>query len=67
MWAVLLYGFGSDGPWLIVACTAGTLSHLEGIAISLTLRHHAADVATLAHALRMRRFSTATSPSAVES
>jgi CDP-diacylglycerol--glycerol-3-phosphate 3-phosphatidyltransferase len=54
IWAVALYGFGVDGPWLVVACIAGTVSHLEGIAISLTLRQHAADVPTLMHALRLR-------------
>ena len=42
------------GPWLVVACVVGTLSHLEGIAISLILRHHAADVPTVLHALRDR-------------
>jgi phosphatidylglycerophosphate synthase len=55
VWAVALYGFGVDGPWLVVACAAGTLSHVEGIAISLVLRRHAADVRSLAHALRLRR------------
>jgi phosphatidylglycerophosphate synthase len=55
VWAVLLYGFGVDGPWLVVACAAGTLSHLEGMAISSTLRQHAADVPSLVHALRLRR------------
>jgi len=55
LWAVALYGFGADGPWLVMACAAGTLSHLEGIAISLTLRRHVADVPSLAHALRLRR------------
>jgi phosphatidylglycerophosphate synthase len=55
VWAVALYGFGVDGPWLVVACGAGTLSHVEGIAISLALRRHVADVRSLAHALRLRR------------
>jgi phosphatidylglycerophosphate synthase len=55
VWAVALYGFRVDGPWLVVACAAGTLSHVEGIAISLMLRRHAADVRSLAHALRLRR------------
>ena len=54
VWAVALYGFGVDGPWLVVACAAGTLSHVEGIAISLALRSHVADVRSLAHALRLR-------------
>jgi phosphatidylglycerophosphate synthase len=54
LWAVMLYGFGVDGPWLVVAAAAGTLSHLEGIAISLALRQHAADVPTVLHALRLR-------------
>lgn len=54
VWAVMLYGFGIDGPWLVVACACGTLSHLEGIAISLVLRRHAADVSTVLHALRLR-------------
>jgi phosphatidylglycerophosphate synthase len=54
LWAVMLYGFGVDGPWLVVACAAGTLSHLEGIAISLALRQHATDVPTVLHALRLR-------------
>ena len=55
VWAVLLYGFSVDGPWLVVACAAGTLSHLEGMAISLSLARHTPDVPTLAHALRLRR------------
>jgi CDP-diacylglycerol--glycerol-3-phosphate 3-phosphatidyltransferase len=54
-WAVALYGFGADGPWLVAACVVGTFSHLEGIAISLTLRQHVADVPTWPHALRLRR------------
>jgi CDP-diacylglycerol--glycerol-3-phosphate 3-phosphatidyltransferase len=54
VWAVMLYGFGVDGPWLVVAAAAGTLSHLEGIAISLALRQHATDVPTVLHALRLR-------------
>ena len=54
LWAVMLYGFDVDGPWLIVACVAGTISHLEGIAISLVLRQHATDVPTVLHALRLR-------------
>lgn len=54
VWAVMLYGFGVDGPWLVVACVAGTISHLEGMAISLVLRRHAADVPTVLHALRLR-------------
>jgi phosphatidylglycerophosphate synthase len=55
IWAVLLYGFGIDGPFLVMACAAGTLSHLEGLAISLVLHRHAADVPSLAHAFRLRR------------
>jgi len=54
VWAVMLYGFGVDGPWLIVACVAGATSHLEGIATSLVLRRHATDVPTVLHALRLR-------------
>ena len=54
LWAVMLYGFGVDGPWLVVACVAGTISHLEGMAISLVLREHATDVPTVLHALRLR-------------
>jgi CDP-diacylglycerol--glycerol-3-phosphate 3-phosphatidyltransferase len=54
-WAVALYGFGADGPWLVGACAIGTFSHVEGIAISLALRRHLTDVPTLAHALRLRR------------
>jgi CDP-diacylglycerol--glycerol-3-phosphate 3-phosphatidyltransferase len=54
VWAVALYGVGVDGPWLVAACAVGTFSHLEGIAISCTLRRHATDVPTLAHALRLR-------------
>jgi CDP-diacylglycerol--glycerol-3-phosphate 3-phosphatidyltransferase len=61
LWAIAQYGFGAGGPWLVVACVAGTLSHLEGIAISLTLRHHVADVPTLLHALRLRRSALARS------
>ncbi len=55
VWAVALYGFGADGPWLVLACAAGTVSHLEGIAISCTLRRHVTDVPTWPHALRLRR------------
>ncbi len=54
-WAVALYGFGADGPWLVAACAVGTFSHVEGIAISFTLRHHVTDVPTWPHALRLRR------------
>jgi len=54
LWAIMLDGLGVDGPWLVVACAAGTLSHLEGMAISLALRRHATDVPTVLHALRMR-------------
>ena len=54
LWAIAQYGFGAGGPWLVVACAAGTLSHLEGIAISLVLRRHVADVPTVLHALRLR-------------
>ena len=56
VWAVALYGFAADGPWLVAACAVGTLSHLEGIAISCTLREHVTDVPTWPHALRLRRF-----------
>ncbi len=62
VWAVALYGFGADGPWLVVACAAGTLSHLEGIAISCTLRRHVTDVPTWPHALRLRRLTGRESP-----
>jgi CDP-diacylglycerol--glycerol-3-phosphate 3-phosphatidyltransferase len=55
VWAVALYGFGADGPWLAGACAVGTFSHVEGIAISLALPQHLTDVPTLAHALRLRR------------
>jgi len=55
IWAVAQYGFSRGGPWLVVACVAGTLSHLEGMAISLVLRRHVADVPTVLHALRLRR------------
>ena len=54
IWAVAQYGFDAGGPWLVVACVVGTLSHLEGMAISLVLRRHAADVPTVLHALRLR-------------
>jgi CDP-diacylglycerol--glycerol-3-phosphate 3-phosphatidyltransferase len=57
LWAVMQYGFGRGDPWLVGACVAGTLSHLEGIAISLTLRRHVADVPTVLHALRLRAAS----------
>jgi CDP-diacylglycerol--glycerol-3-phosphate 3-phosphatidyltransferase len=57
LWAIIQYGFGASGPWLVVACVAGTLSHLEGIAISLVLRRHVADVPTVLHALRLRAHS----------
>jgi phosphatidylglycerophosphate synthase len=55
VWAIALYGFGADGLWLVAACAVGTFSHLEGIAISCTLRRHLTDVPTLAHAFRLRR------------
>jgi len=54
IWAVKQYGLGGGGPWLVVACAVGTLSHVEGIAISLVLRRHVADVPTVLHALRLR-------------
>lgn len=54
IWAVALYGFGTNDPWLVVAAVSGTISHLEGIAISLVLPRHQADVRTLVHALRLR-------------
>lgn len=54
LWAIVQYGLGGGGPWLVVACAAGTFSHLEGIAISLVLRGHVADVPTVLHALRLR-------------
>lgn len=54
LWAVMLYGFRVDGPWLVAACVAGTVSHLEGMATSLVLRRHVTDVPTLLHALRLR-------------
>jgi CDP-diacylglycerol--glycerol-3-phosphate 3-phosphatidyltransferase len=54
LWAIVQFGFGGGGPWLVVACVAGTLSHLEGIAISLVLRRHVVDVPTVLHALRLR-------------
>jgi len=55
VWAVALYGFGADGPWMVAACAVGTLSHLEGIAISFALPRHFTDVPSFAHALRLRR------------
>jgi len=57
-WAVALYGFGADGPWMVAACAMGTFSHVEGIAISFALPSHVTDVPTLAHALRLRRLTT---------
>jgi CDP-diacylglycerol--glycerol-3-phosphate 3-phosphatidyltransferase len=54
VWAVALYGFRADGPWLVAACAAGTFSHVEGIAISCTLRRHRTDVPSLVHAWRLR-------------
>jgi CDP-diacylglycerol--glycerol-3-phosphate 3-phosphatidyltransferase len=54
VWAVALYGFRTDGPWLVIACGVGTLSHIEGIAISCTLRRHLTDVPSVTHALRLR-------------
>lgn len=53
-WVVLLYGFASDGWWPTIACVIGTASHLEGMAISLTLRDRVSDVPTFVHALRLR-------------
>jgi CDP-diacylglycerol--glycerol-3-phosphate 3-phosphatidyltransferase len=62
IWAVALYGFRSDGPWLVAACAAGTVSHVEGIAISFTLRQHLTDVPTWRHALRLRRQPATAAP-----
>jgi phosphatidylglycerophosphate synthase len=53
LWAIVQYGFGRGGWCLVLACVVGTVSHLEGMAISLTLRRHVADVPTLLHALRL--------------
>lgn len=64
VWALMLYGFGVDGPWMVVACAAGTLSHVEGVATSLVLRQHATDVPTVFHALRLRARPVPWSPRA---
>jgi CDP-diacylglycerol--glycerol-3-phosphate 3-phosphatidyltransferase len=58
VWVVLLYGGYPTGCSLLVACTLGTVAHLEGIAISLTLRKHVPDVPSLRHAFRLRRAPT---------
>ena len=65
LWVVMLYAFGIDGPWLVIACATGTLSHLEGIATSLVLRQHAEDVPTVIHALRLRSRSDITKATTV--
>jgi CDP-diacylglycerol--glycerol-3-phosphate 3-phosphatidyltransferase len=53
-WTLVLYAGAPTGPALPIACALGVASHLEGIAISLTLRRYAADVPTLWHAWKMR-------------
>ena len=55
VWTLLLYGGVASAAALPVTCALGLIAHVEGIAISLTLRAYAADVPTLWHALRMRR------------
>jgi CDP-diacylglycerol--glycerol-3-phosphate 3-phosphatidyltransferase len=55
VWTLLLYGGGASGAALTTACILGLVAHLEGIAISLLLRHDVTDVPTFWHARRMRR------------
>jgi CDP-diacylglycerol--glycerol-3-phosphate 3-phosphatidyltransferase len=56
VWTVLLYGGGGASvAALTTACVLGLVAHLEGIAISLLLRHDVTDVPTFWHAWRMRR------------
>ncbi|APR78575.1 Hypothetical protein A7982_03922 [Minicystis rosea] len=55
VWTLLLYGGVASETALPIACALGLVAHVEGIAISLTLRDYAADVPTIWHAFRMRR------------
>jgi CDP-diacylglycerol--glycerol-3-phosphate 3-phosphatidyltransferase len=55
IWAVALFGFSRNDPWLVLAALAGTISNLEGMAISLALQRHQTDVRSLVHAFRLRR------------
>jgi hypothetical protein len=45
----------ASGAALTTACVLGLVANLEGIAISLLLRHDVTDVPTFWHARRMRR------------
>jgi len=55
VFVVALYGGLGTRFLLTIALSAGTLSNLEGIAISLALETDRADVPTFVHALRLRR------------
>lgn len=61
VWGLLLFiGFfellvlGASGLFIAIAIYAGIVADLEGLAISLLLRHWQADIPTIFHALRLR-------------
>ena len=49
-----LLAFHDDNVFVSLMVWAGIVADLEGVAISLTLRHWQADVPTIVHALRLR-------------
>lgn len=60
-WGVFLFagflsllGFHDDNLLVSLMVWAGVVADLEGVAISLTLRHWQADVPSIVHALRLR-------------
>ncbi|MDP9172679.1 MAG: CDP-alcohol phosphatidyltransferase family protein [Planctomycetota bacterium] len=57
VWMVMLFGGWTTGHLLSGILVFGTVSNVEGIAISLLLRHDNADVPSVFHALRRRRES----------
>ncbi|MGA2551376.1 MAG: CDP-alcohol phosphatidyltransferase family protein [Burkholderiaceae bacterium] len=61
LWGLLLFlGFfrllalGRPGAWLSLAIYVGIIADLEGVGISILLKHWQVDVPTLFHAARMR-------------
>jgi phosphatidylglycerophosphate synthase len=61
VWGLLLFvGFfellvrGASESFIAIAIYVGVVADLEGLAISLLLRHWQADIATIFHALRLR-------------
>ncbi len=57
VWMVVLLGGWHTGHLLSGILCFGATSNIEGICISLLLRHDSVDVPTVFHALRMRRQS----------